>query len=224
MQDTLLDRPVSHPGGAQALFCRHLERCHERKPCMQKCQTLKNAERGLEAKLRRCLGYFRQPAVLGRRDSAGACCGDHAEEGLNLSCGLSSCTQGWTIQQKVVTDIEALAFVLQATRRCEGGKTVLEPVAVITRDCSNMWHVLKVQVIPYYIGLRDHGMEDTRMQLMLLEKPDCHPVSLSEKDHFMPLFEALSTGPPLTGKALPEVRLALCRSPLIGCASLVCNA
>ena len=102
--------------------------------------------------------------------------------------------------------------MLQATRLCEGGKTVLEPVAVITRDCSNMWHVLKVQVIPYYMGLRDHGMEDTRMQLLLLEKPDCHPVSLSEKNHCMPLFEALSAGPPLTGKALPEVRLTFCRS------------
>lgn len=111
-----------------------------------------------------------------------------------------------------VTGFEALAFVLQATRLCAGGKTVLEPVAVITRDCSNMWHVLKVQVIPYYMGLRDHGMEDRRMQLLLLEKPECHPVSLSEKDHFMPLFEALSAGPPLTGKALPEVRLAFCHS------------
>lgn len=110
----------------------------------------------------------------------------------------------------MVTSVEALAFPLQATRLCAGGKTVLEPVAVITRDCSNMWHVLKVQVIPYYMGLRDHGMEDRRMQLLLLEKPDCHPVSLSEKDHFMPLFEALSAGPPLTGKALPEVRLAFC--------------
>jgi hypothetical protein len=113
---------------------------------------------------------------------------------------------------------EALALVLQATGLCAGGKTVLEPVAIITRDCSNMWHVLKVQLIPYYMGLRDHGMEDRRMQLLLLEKPDCHPVSLSEKDHFMPLFKVLSAGPPLTGKALPEVRLAFCLS-----AALVCH-
>ena len=131
---------------------------------------------------------------------------------LELSCKSSSFTQGWIILQKVVTYVEDLAFVLQATRLCAGGKTVLEPVAVITRDCSNMWHVLKVQVIPYYMGLRDHDMEDRRMQLLLLEKPDCHPVSLSEKDHFMPLFEALSAGPPLSGKALPEVMLAFCHS------------
>ena len=85
--------------------------------------------------------------------------------------------------------------MLQATRLCEGDKTVLEPVAVITRDCSNMWHVLKVQVIPYYMGLRDHNMEDTRMQLLLLEKPDCHPVSLSEKYYFMPLFKSCQLGP-----------------------------
>ena len=112
----------------------------------------------------------------------------------------------------LVTGLEALASVLQAIRLCAGGKTVLDPVAVITRDCSNMWHVLKVQVIPYYMGLHDHGMEDTRMQLLLLETPECHPVSLSEKDHFMPLFEALSAEPPLTGKALPEVRVAFCHS------------
>ena len=96
----------------------------------------------------------------------------------------------------MVTNVKALAFVLQATRLCAGGKTVLEPVAVITQDCSNMWHVLKVQVIPYYMGLRDHGMEDRRVQLLLLEKPECHPVSLSEKDSFLLLFEVLSAAPP----------------------------
>ena len=58
MQDTLIYRPVSHPSGAQALFCRHLEQCYERKSYMQNCQALKYAEGGLAARLRRCLGYF----------------------------------------------------------------------------------------------------------------------------------------------------------------------
>lgn len=45
MQNTLTFRPVSLDlGSAQALFCRHLEQCHERKPCMQNCQTVKKAE------------------------------------------------------------------------------------------------------------------------------------------------------------------------------------
>ena len=82
---------------------------------------------------------------------------------------------------------------------------MLEPVAVVVRDCSNLWHLLKVQLIPYFVGLHDHGMDERSMQLLLLEIPECHPVSQSTEDSFFSIYKALSATTPFAGSSLPEV-------------------
>lgn len=51
----------------------------------------------------------------------------------------------------------------QASCLCENGKIVLEPVAIVMRDCSNLWHLLKVQLVPYFMVLHDHGMDERSM-------------------------------------------------------------
>lgn len=82
---------------------------------------------------------------------------------------------------------------------------LLEPVAIVMRDCSNLWHLLKVQLIPYFVALHDHGMDERSMQLLLLEIPECYPISQTAKDSFFRVYRALSASVPFTGSSLPEV-------------------
>ena len=116
--------------------------------------------------------------------------------------------------------ISEMLLVAQASQLCETGRNVLEPVAVVMRNCSNLWHLLKVQLIPYFIALHDHGMDERSVQLLLLEIPACHPISQTAKDTFFPVYKALSASTPFTGNSLPQVSRIffksykiLCRAP-----------
>lgn len=93
----------------------------------------------------------------------------------------------------------------QASSLCENGKVVLEPIAIVMRNCSNLWHLLMMQLIPYFVALHDHGMDERSVQLLLLGVPDCHPVSQTAKDSFFPVYKALPASVPFTGRSLPEV-------------------
>ena len=115
---------------------------------------------------------------------------------------------------------QLMLLVAQASQLCESGRNVLEPVGVVMRNCSNLWHLLKVQLIPYFMALHDHGMDERSMQLLLLEIPACHPISQTAKDTFFPVYKALSASTPFTGNSLPQVSRILlqlykilCRAP-----------
>lgn len=127
-----------------------------------------------------------------------------------MSSVYAQCTTATNTVVSCTLHLTQCCSMAQASRLCESGTNVLEPVAVVVRDCSSLWHLLKVQLIPYYVALHDHGMDERSMQLLLLEIPDCHPVSQSAEDSFFPIYKALSATTPFSGSSLPEVSRLSC--------------